>query len=362
MTIATFIRSKLAARAGIWFLTALGFVPLATVGFEAVAQSGDQAVANFYRGKTVRIVVGLGAGGSFDITARTIARHIGKEIPGNPTVIVENVPGAGSMLALNHIYNTMPKDGTIIGNVSGPILSNQVFGNPAAQFDANKLRILGVPAPLVHMLVVTKASGVTKLEELQGPNAKVVKIGSTAPASAISNSASLAKEAVGLTYQIVHGYDGFAKIALAMDQGEVNATFNNIDELNGLYREKVDNGDWKILAQSNEKAHPRAPKVPVLTELAKDPEAREALRLGAILPQRFGFLYFLAPGVPEDRAKALEQAFAKTMADKTFVAEMEQAKLVSDPISAAEVQKMVSEFANMPEKIKERLRPVMLPR
>ncbi len=329
----------------------------------AFAQAGaDAAVANFYRGKTIRIVVGLGAGGSFDITARTIARHIGKEIPGNPTVIVENVPGAGSMLALNQIYNTLPKDGTVIGNVSGPILSNQLFGNPAARFDANKMRILGVPAPIVHMLVVTKASGVNKLEEMQGANAgKTVKIGSTAPASAIANSASLAKDAVGLNYQIVNGYDGFAKIALAMDQGEVNATFNNIDELRGLYREKVDGGDWKILAQSSEKPHPRAPNVPVLTALAKDADSREALRLGAILPQRFGFLYFLAPGVPEDRANALENAFAKTMADKTFIASMEQAKLVVDPISASEVQKMVSEFVNMPENMKTRLRPVMFP-
>jgi tripartite-type tricarboxylate transporter receptor subunit TctC len=322
---------------------------------------GDAAVASFYRGKTVRIVVGLGAGGSFDITARAVARHIGREIPGNPTVIVENVPGAGSMLALNQIYNTMPKDGTVIGNVSGPILSNQVFGNPAAKFDASRLRILGVPAPLVHMLVVTRASGVTRLEELIGPNAKPVKIGSTAPASAISNSANLAKDAVGLNYQIVHGYDGFAKIALAMDQGEVNATFNNIDELRGLYKEKVDSGDWRILAQSSEAQHPRAPKVPVLTELARDADTREALRLGAILPQRFGFLYFLAPGVPEDRARALENAFAKTMVDKAFIADMEKAKLVVDPISAADTQKMVSEFVNMPEKTKARLRPIMSP-
>lgn len=329
----------------------------------AMAQGGaDAAVASFYRGKTIRIVVGLGAGGSFDITARTLARHIGKEIPGNPTVIVENVPGAGSMLALNQIFNTMPKDGTVIGNVSGPILSNQLFGNPAARFDANKMRILGVPAPIVHMLVVTKASGVTRLEEMQGPNSsRTVKIGSTAPASAIANSASLAKEALGLNYQIVNGYDGFAKIALAMDQGEVNATFNNIDELRGLYREKVDGGDWKILAQSSEKPHPRAPNVPVLTSLVKDADSREALRLGAILPQRFGFLYFLAPGVPEDRANALENAFVRTMADKAFISAMEQAKLVVDPISAGEVQKMVSEFVNMPENIKARLRPVMFP-
>ena len=110
------------------------------------------------------------------------------------------------------------------------------------------------------------------------------------------------------------------------------------------------------------KQHPRAPKVPVLTELAKDPEAREALRLGAILPQEFGFLYFLAPGVPDDRARALERAFAKTLADKAFIAEMVQAKLVVDPISAAETQKKVAEFINMPASIKARLQPVMLPK
>lgn len=330
----------------------------------AVAQTSfdQQAVASFYRGKTIRIVVGLGAGGSFDITARAIARHIGKTIPGNPTIIVENMPGAGGLIALNQIYNTLPKDGTVIGNMPGPILSSQVFGNPAAKFDGSKLRILGVPAPIVHMLVVTKGSGVTRVEELLGTTpAKQIKVGSTAPASSISNSASLAKEAAGLNSQVVNGYDGFAKIALALEQGEVNATFNNIDELRSLYRDKVDSGAWKILAQMNDKAHPRAPNVPVLLDLAKTEENRQALLLGAIIPLRFSFLYFLAPGVPEDRARAVEQAFAKTMGDKAFVAEMEKSGLPVDPISAADTRKMVSEFLNMPEKLKAKLRPVLMP-
>ena len=327
----------------------------------AHAQADQTALARFYSGSTVKIVVGLGAGGSYDITARTLARNLGKNIPGNPTVIVENMPGAGSLLALNRIYNTMPKDGTVIGNVSGPSLTAQVFGS--AQFDAAKMRILSAPAPIVHMLVATKESGVTKLDELIGASSKrEIKMGATAQPSSIYNSAFLAKEAVGLNFRMVTGYDGFAKIKLALEQGEVGATFNNIDELNGLYRDKIESGEWRILAQSTDTPHPRAPKdAPVLMSLAKNEETKQMYWLGAILPMRFAFLYFLAPGVPAERADALEVAVDRTFNDKAFADEMQKAGLVADPIPAAEMRKMVSEFINMPADMKAKLQPILMP-
>ena len=355
---------KISLRIPGWSFGALLLAALACPPSPASAQGGfnEQAVANFYRGKTIKIVVGLGAGGSFDITARAVSRNIGKFIPGNPTVIVENVPGAGSLLALNQVYNTLPKDGTVIGNISGPVLANQVFGNAAARFDASKIKILGAPAPIVHMLIVTKESGVTKLEELSGANpVKQVKIGSTGQPSAIYNSAFLTKETVGLNFQMVTGYDGFAKIKLALEQGEVNASFDSIDELRGLYRDKVESGDWRILAAVSDKPHPQAPNIPFLTGLAKSDADRQALLIGAILPLRFSFLYFLAPEVPDDRAQALEQAFSKTMTDKDFIAEMEKVRLAVDPISAGDLRRMITEFLNMPDGIKARLRPVMVP-
>jgi tripartite-type tricarboxylate transporter receptor subunit TctC len=329
----------------------------------AFAQGGfdQEAVAKFYHGKTVKIVVGLGAGGSYDITARAIARSLGKFIPGSPVIIVENLPGAGGLLAVNQINNTMPKDGTVIGSVGGPILANQVFGHPGARFDAHKIHFLSSAAPITHMLIVTAQSGVTKLDEMIGPNAKQVKLGSTAQPSPIYNSAMLSREVAGLNFQIVTGYDGFAKVKLALEQNEIKAAFNSIDELRGLYHDKIDSGEWKILAAVNDRPHPRAPDVPYLAALAKNDADREMFRLGAILPLQFAFLYFLAPEVPLDRVKALEQALDATFADAEFLAQMQKVRLTVDPMPAAEVRKLIDEFLNMPETIKARLRPVMVP-
>jgi tripartite-type tricarboxylate transporter receptor subunit TctC len=322
----------------------------------------EQAVAKFYRGKTVKIVVGLGAGGSYDITARAISHALGKYVPGNPVIIVENLPGAGGLLAVNQVNNAMIKDGTIIGSVGGPILANQVFGHPGARFDASKMHVLTCPAPITHMLFVTRESGVTKLEELTAANpTRRIKLGSTAQPSPIYNSAVLARETVGLKFQLVTGYDGFAKVKLALEQEEVNAAFDSIDELRGLYQDKVASGDWRILAAVNDKPHPRAPDVPYLTAVATSDEDRELLRLGAILPLRFAFLYFLAPEVPQDRANALEAALDRTLADPEFRGEMEKVQLPVDPVRAAEVRRLIAEFLGMPDAIKRRLRPIMVP-
>jgi tripartite-type tricarboxylate transporter receptor subunit TctC len=345
-------------------LACLSAVGLIFVLIPALAQGAfdEQSVAKFYRGKTVKIVVGLGAGGSYDITARAISHNLGKYVPGNPVIIVDNLPGAGGLLAVNQVSNTMIKDGTVIGSIGGPILANQVFRHPGARFDASKMHVLTSPAPITHMLVVTKESGVSKLEELTGASpVKQVKLGSTAQPSPIYNSATLTRETVGLNFQLVTGYDGFAKVKLALEQGEVNATFDSIDELRGLYQDKIESGDWRILASVSDRPHPRAPDVPYLTALAKSDADRELLRLGAILPLRFAFLYFLAPEVPQDRAQALEAALDKTLVDPDFRAQMEKVRLVVDPIPAAEVRKLIAEFLGMPEAIKNRLRPIMVP-
>jgi tripartite-type tricarboxylate transporter receptor subunit TctC len=340
----------------------LAFMAMVAATPAALAQNGfdERKVAEFYKGKTISIVVGFSPGGSFDITARNIARHIGQYIPGKPDVIVENSPGAGTMLAMNKIYNTLPKDGTVIGSVIGDIIKHPLFGNPAAKFDITKMRILSAPAPIVHMLIVTKESGVTKLSEIMGPNpAKKVKIGATGKGTSVSNSAFLAQTVVGLNYTISTGYGGFAKVKLALEQGEVNATFNNIHELMGLYKDKIDSGEWKIIAQSSLEPHPKAPNVPVLADLAKSPEDKDLLRLGAILPMRSAFMYTLAPGVPEDRANAIEQALDKTFADKEFVASMEKSGLVVDPIPAKEMRQFVADYMSMPQAVKDRLAPVL---
>jgi tripartite-type tricarboxylate transporter receptor subunit TctC len=340
-------------------VAAVGLLGTAAAGW-AQAKFDEKKVEEFYKGKTISVVVGFVPGGSFDITARNISRHIGKYIPGKPDVIVENAPGAGTLLAMNKVYNTLPKDGTVIGSVFGDVIKHQIFDSAAAKFQIEKMRVLGAPAPIVHMLVVTKDSGVTDLKEITGPNSpKKVKIGATGKGTSVSNSAFLAQIVAGLNYTVSTGYGGFAKVKLALEQGEVNATFNNIHELMGLYRDKIDSGEWKIIAQSSLEPHPKAPKVPVLGDLAKTPEDRELFRLGAVLPLRAAFMYALAPGVPEDRADAIEQAMDKTFADKEFVASMEKSGLIVDPISAGEMRAFVAGYMKMSPAVRERLAPVL---
>jgi len=143
----------------------------------AAAAFDEKAVADFYRGKTVRIIVGFSAGGGYDAYSRLIGRHLQKHIPGNPSVIVDNMAGAGSIIAANHIFNAAPKDGTVIGNISGQIILEQLFANPAVQYDLGKFRYLGVPIGETYLLLLTRKSGVTKFDELLGAKSKQVTLG-----------------------------------------------------------------------------------------------------------------------------------------------------------------------------------------
>ena len=151
----------------------------------------EKAIANFYRNKTVRVVVGFTAGGGYDQYSRLIGRHLPKYIPGNPAVIVDNMAGAGSIIAANHMYNAAPKDGTVIGNISGPIILEQLFGNSAVQFDMGKFRYLAVPVSETYVFIVTKKPGVAKFEEILGPNGKQVTVGGI-PGSTVEHAGKYA--------------------------------------------------------------------------------------------------------------------------------------------------------------------------
>src|SRR5918998_2067610 len=166
------------AKVFILLLLALWISSNSALAAQSGAKTGfdEKAVADFYRGKTVRIVVGFSAGGGYDQYSRLIARHLAKYIPGNPAVIVDNMPGAGSIIAANHVYNAAPKDGTIIGNISGPIVLEQLFGSPSIQFDMAKFRYLAVPVSETYLLIVTKRSGVAKFEDLVGTKSKQLSI------------------------------------------------------------------------------------------------------------------------------------------------------------------------------------------
>ena len=234
-----------------------GFLVVAMLVYRPAAEGAspiqptfnEKAVANFYHGKTLRIIVGFTPGGGYDQYSRLIGRHLSKYIPGNPAIIVDNMAGAASIIAANYTFNAAPKDGTIIGNISGPIILEQLFNNPAVQFDMAKFRYLAVPVSESYIMVVTRKPGVTKFDELIGPKGKQVTFGGIG-GSTVEHAPVLARDILGANIKLVLGYKGTADVRLAIDSGEVEGFFNSWTSLKVTSFDKVKNGEpvlvyWK---------------------------------------------------------------------------------------------------------------------
>ena len=326
------------------------------------AVTDDKAVADFYRGKTVKIIVGFSAGGGYDAYSRLIGRHLQKHIPGNPSIIVENMAGAGSILLANHMFNVAPKDGTVIGNFSGQIILEQIFGNPAVQYDLAKFRYLGVPIGETYLLITTRKSGVTKLEELLGSKAKQITVGGI-PGSTVEQGPLLMRDLLGANIKVVSGYKGTSDVRLAMESGEIDGIMNSWESSKVTSLDRIKNGDWQLLAQLGDHPIPDLPvkNVPTIPQIAKTEEQRQLLRFGAAAPNQFGKVYLVSPGTPPERGAALETALTRTFADKELLAEAEKGKLDIDPVSAQHVQKLINDFFGLSPDLKAKLKKILRP-
>lgn len=316
----------------------------------------EKAVANFYRGKTVRIIVGFTAGGGYDQYSRLIGRHLSKYIPGNPNVIVENMTGAGSIIAANHVYNAALKDGTVIGNISGPIILEQLFGNPAVQYDMGKFRYLAVPVSETYVFIVTRKPGVSKFEEILGPNGKQVTVGGI-PGSTVEHAPVLIRDVLGGNLKVVLGYKGTADVRMAIESGEVEGLFNSYTSLKITSFDKLKSGEWPVLAQLSEKPIKDliVPNVPTIPQIAKTTEQRLLLKYATSTPNDFGKVYVVPPGTPADRAAALEKSFERVFADKELIADAAKGKLEIDPSFGEDIHKLVVEFLGMSPDLKNKL-------
>jgi tripartite-type tricarboxylate transporter receptor subunit TctC len=328
----------------------------------AGAAADDKAVADFYRGKTVRVIVGFSAGGGYDAYSRLIGRHLHKHIPGNPNVIVENMAGAGSIILANHMFNAAPKDGTVIGNFSGQIILEQLFGNPAVQFDLAKYRFLGVPIGETYLLLATKKSGISRFDEMLGPKAKQLTIGGI-PGSTVEQGPMLLRDLLGWNIKVVSGYKGTADVRLAMESGELDGFCNSWESTKVTSLDRVKNGDWQVLAQIGDQPIAALPvkNVPTIAQFAKTEEQQQMLRFGAWAPNQFAKVYTLPPGTPADRGAALEAALSRTFTDKEFLADAEKGKLDIEPVSAVQVQKMVNDFFGLSAELKAKLKKILKP-
>jgi tripartite-type tricarboxylate transporter receptor subunit TctC len=316
------------------------------------------ATNEFFKGKTVRIVVGLTPGGVFDTYSRSIARHLGKQIPGNPTVIVENMPGAGSLVLANHLYKVAKPDGLTIGNFNASLLMGEMLGRPGIEFDARKFEYLGVPAKLDVLCAFTKSSGITSFDRWKASKVPV-KIGGTTPGSALVDAPRILRAAFRLPTQVITGYKGTAEIKLAMDGGELAGICGASDTVNLLWANAIQSGDIAVVLQARQERHPDFPKVPLALEFAKTDEERQFIQVGMQDPALLQVLYSLPPGTPKDRVQVMRKAFADTMRAPEYAADAQKAKLRIDPATSEEIEKSVDRLYKLDRQIVVQLKEIL---
>jgi tripartite-type tricarboxylate transporter receptor subunit TctC len=335
----------------VFFVFAVVSLGICRGGFVDAAQPAFEA-------KTIRIIVGFSAGGGFDTYSRAIARHMGKHIPGSPAIVVENMTGAGSILAANHIYRIAKPDGLTIGNFHGFQILNQVLGGSGVEFDARKFEWLGVPVQDTGACALSRASGITTLEQWRAAK-QPVKLGGVGPGDASYGMARVLKEVLGLPVQPIPGYKGTAEIRLAAESGELAGGCWQWESIKVIWRKALDAGDVNVVIQLVPKPHPELLKVPLAAGLAKTDEARLLLQAAVHDPNSITRPYSLPPGTPKDRVQILQKAFMDTMKDPEFLADAKKSQLDIDPVTGEEVEKTVARFFTLDAALVAKLREIL---
>jgi len=299
--------------------------------------------ASFYQGKTVRIVVGLAAGGGYDLYARTLARHLGKHIPGNPAIVVENMTGAGSIIAANYLYKIAKPDGLTIGHYLGGIALQQMLDKPGIEFDALKFKYLGVPAQDNFIIGVHKSTGITDVHSWIASK-QIVKFGGIGPGAGSDDIPKILAATINLPVQMVSGYKGTADTRLAFNNGEVQATSNSWESTKSTWKTELNTGMLVVVLQANLKSHPDLKNIPVSYDLAKTEESKALMAtvLRANSPTVRPFM--MPPGTPSDRVQIVRKAFVDTVKDPELVAEAKKANIDINPLDGSELEQNIKDM------------------
>jgi tripartite-type tricarboxylate transporter receptor subunit TctC len=332
-------------------------VPALSALLIAVAPAAaQQSVADFYKGKTIRIIVGVGVGSGYDLNARVLARTLPSHIPGNPTVIVQNQPGAGSLSMTNALYNTGPFDGTVIGASFNGMPTAPLLEPSGARFDPNKLNWLGSTNRETQVTYVWHTAPVQKLADLYTTE---LIVGAQAPGSTQYDFPILLNHLFGTKFKVVTGYESTPKIHLAMESGEVQGNgATNWSTLKALSSNWIEEKKIRVIMQWGLKKNPELTDVPLVLDLAKTPSDRQALEL-ALARLEFGRPFFLPPNVPPERVDALRRAFDATVKDPAFLADADKSKIEVDPLTGEQVATLVEQVSHTPAETVARVRAAM---
>jgi tripartite-type tricarboxylate transporter receptor subunit TctC len=329
----------------------VGIAGLATQAMPASAQS---AVADFYRGKTINVLIGTVVGGEYDLHTRLVARFMGKHIPGNPNMVPQNMAGGGGIVMANYLYNVPPKDGTYIGVINNAYPLAQALKDPTVKFDTSKFHWLGTIAPTIETMAVWHTAGVRTLEEARQ---KEVVIGATGKGSITYTFPKLINELLGTRFKIVLGYRGGNDVNGAMERGEVGGRDNTWSSWKSTKPHWLANKQIYIIAQGGITAKD-LPGVPNVEDVARNDDDRKIFRL-FVTGAKLGRPLITTPSVPADRFEALRKAFLDTMKDPDFLAAAAKAKVEVEPIPGVELQKMVAELLATPPPLLDRARKLV---
>ena len=313
-----------------------------------------QSVADFYRGKTMKVIIGYGPGGGYDLYGRLAAEFLGRHIPGNPTIVPENMPGGGSLKAILYLYQVAPQDGTYLGSVSQQMAANAVT-DEKNKMDVTKFHYIGRFTSNIDVGVALPQAGIKSFEDARK---RQVVVGAENGSMSLIYAQALNTYGGG-KLKIVKGYNGSADIQLAAERGEVdvNGSFS-LPAVLVQHSDWVHDGKAVILYQNALKRFPELPQVPTLTDLMLTDEGRTVARVVAGMAE-IGRSILTTPGVPEDRLAALRTAFQDMLKDPDFLAACKQRNMMLDPATGADMDAINQDTMNLPKPIVEALRTLL---
>ncbi len=315
---------------------------------------------NFFKDKTVRFIVGYSPGGSFDLYTRVIGRHFSKHVPGNPTVIVENMTGAGGIIAANHLYNRAAPDGLTIGAWAAPLVLQHVMGNEAVKFDGRKFGYLGVPSPYDTVCTFNEKSGISTIKDWF--NAKrPMKISAIGPGTSTSDIPKLLKVALNLPMDVLDGYKGGAGARMAVESGEVDGYCGSWQTVETVWRGAYASGKIRPVLQATLQSHPKYKQVPLAIDYAKTDLARELVTV-ADSAHGAQFPYTIPPATPKDRLETLQRAFVATLKDPDLLSEAQKSKLDIEVIDGPTIAKRLGSLYDLRPATIAKLKEVLLPK
>ena len=308
-------------------------------------------------GKTVQVIIGYGPGGGFDQWGRTLARHIGEHLPGNPTVIAENMPGAGSYLAASYIYSVAPKDGTVMALIDPTAILGPIMGAAAARFEPTKMSWLGTPTRDTPVCIASGGADVKSAADLFS---KQLIVGDNGVGSTTHSYPSALKGLLGMKFKLIAGFPASADVLLAMDRGEVEGICESLESLAKMRTDWFSSGKARVLFQGATAPNPdlKAQGVPNILDLAHSDEDKQALRF-LYAGQAIGRPFVAPPGMTPDNLKMLRDAFDATMKDPGFVADAKEQKLLVKPLDGGAVAGLVDKIYATPKSTVEKVAELM---